>query len=228
MFATEAGIPEDGCQNLPGSCCLGTPRHEKENEMAAITSDIFSARPASERAAVVQNGRPKQPNVCDHDYAQLTRRQRDLSALESLFRGGPFYNLFDPGTASSQSKGSVPLARPDRDSVGPQYHFSEQAKEILQHAAEHAVQYGKCEVDTEHLLYELPRSEAVQAIVKQFNISVDDLCGPIGANFPVGAQSEPPGGQIAVSPRVKARSTAPHRLPPAGTFLCRPRARQLC
>ncbi|NLS18698.1 hypothetical protein HGP16_19300 [Rhizobium sp. P40RR-XXII] len=86
----------------------------------------------------------------------------------------------------------MPLARPDHDSVGPQHHFSEQAKEILQRAAERAVQSsGEREVDTEHLLYELPQSEAV---LKQFNISVDDLWGRIDANFPVGAQSEPPAG----------------------------------
>ena len=172
--------------------------------MAPIMCDICGARPASVRVAVVQNGRRKQLNVCDHDYTQLTRHQRTLSPLESLFRGGLFDNFFDAGGASPQGVAPAPVARPDRDAVDPQQHFSEQAKEILQRAAERAVQSGRREVDTEHLLYELPQSEAVQTILKQFKISIDGLRSAIDANFPAGEVSEPPAGQIAVSPRVKS------------------------
>ncbi len=58
--------------------------------------------------------------------------------------------------------------------------FSEQAKAMLQRAAERAVQGGRREVDTEHLLYVLPQSDAIQAIPKQFNVSPADLHAEIG------------------------------------------------
>jgi ATP-dependent Clp protease ATP-binding subunit ClpC len=97
------------------------------------------------------------------------------------------------------------ISEPSRDAVDPQRHFSDQAKEILQRAAERAVQAGKREVDTEHLLYELPQSDVVQAILKRFKISVDDLRAEIEADFPSRAEDRAePSGQIGISPRVKS------------------------
>jgi hypothetical protein len=43
--------------------------------------------------------------------------------------------------------------------------MSEQAQEMLQRAADRAVQAGRGEVDTEYLLYELPNNDVVQAIL---------------------------------------------------------------
>lgn len=173
--------------------------------MAQARCDICRARPATVRVAVVQDGQQKQINVCDYHYAQLTRHQRMLSPLESLFRGGLFDDFFGGAQERPKAGGPAVPARADRESVNLDQHFSEQAKEILQRAAERAVQSGKREVDTEHLLYELPQSDAVQAILKQFKISVDDLRSAIDANFPADAAAAPPArGQIGVSPRVKS------------------------
>ncbi|WP_429925718.1 AAA family ATPase (plasmid) [Agrobacterium vitis] len=172
--------------------------------MARLICDICGARPASVRVAVVQNGRTKQLNVCDHDYAQLTRHQRTLSPLESLFRGGLFDDFFQPAQEPSANRQRRPSSD-DREAVNLEEHFSDQAKEILQRAAERAVQSGRHEVDTEHLLYELPQSDVVQALLKQFKINVDDLRGAIDANFPADAPEDAvPSGQIGVSPRVKS------------------------
>ncbi len=167
--------------------------------MAQLMCDICGQRPASVRVAVVQDGKRRQMNVCDYHYQQLTRHQRSLSPLESLFRGGLFDDFF--GGAEE-----APLGRPERDSesVNLEQHFSEQAKEILQRAAERAVQSGKREVDSEHLLYELTQSDVVQTILKQFKISVDDLRAEIDANFPATGGDGAEGKQIGVSPRVKS------------------------
>jgi len=54
----------------------------------------------------------------------------------------------------------------DRESIDINDYLSEQTKEFLQKAGEKAVELGKTEVDTEHLLYVLPESEVVQAILK--------------------------------------------------------------
>ncbi|CAM5766569.1 chaperone protein ClpB [Labrys miyagiensis] len=169
--------------------------------------DICGVRPATIRVAVVQNGHEKQLDVCDYHYSQLTRHQSALSPLEALFRGGLLDNFFGDGQESSPNPlggRRRPLA-PGREGLGLERHFSEQAKEILQRAAERAVQFGKREVDTEHLLYELPENDIVQAILKQFKISVDQLRGQIDANATKGDAKEPPeGGRIGVSPRVKS------------------------
>jgi ATP-dependent Clp protease ATP-binding subunit ClpC len=168
--------------------------------------DICNARPATVRVAVLQDGKQRDLNVCDFHYAQLTRHQRMLSPLESLFRGGLLDDFF--GTPTAQRGVSAPMeaiSEPSRDAVDPQRHFSDQAKEILQRAAERAVQAGKREVDTEHLLYELPQSDVVQAILKRFKISVDDLRAEIEADFPSRAEDRAePSGQIGISPRVKS------------------------
>ncbi|MFX6007099.1 Clp protease N-terminal domain-containing protein, partial [Acinetobacter baumannii] len=53
--------------------------------------------------------------------------------------------------------------------------FSDKAKELLQRAAENAVQSGRSEVDTEHLLNALLDSNVVLAILKQFKISPAEI-----------------------------------------------------
>ncbi len=168
--------------------------------------EICQARPATVRVSVIQNGQQRQLDVCDYHYAQLTRHQRALSPLESLFRGGLFDDFFEtggigarPGEARRQVRGA------DREAINLEQHFSKQAREILQRAAERAVQSGKREVDTEHLLYELPESDVVQTLLKQFKISVEELRSRIDANTTPGEAVEPaPEGQIGVSPRVKS------------------------
>lgn len=172
--------------------------------MAQLMCDICGARPASVRVAVLQDGQERQINVCDYHYGQLTRHQRMLSPLEALFRGGLFDDFF--GAAHESRRGQTASSKqPDRETINLEQHFSDQAKEILQRAAERAVQSGKREVDTEHLLYELPQSDVIQALLKQFKISVEDLRAAIDAAFPTATSGgDVPGGQIGVSPRVKS------------------------
>lgn len=172
--------------------------------MARIMCDMCGARPASIRVAVAQNGRQRQLNVCEYDYAQLIRHQRTLSPLESLFRGGLFDDFFKQSSDPSPTS-SMRLSRRDGETVKLEQHFSDQAKEILQRAAERAVQSGKREVDTEHLLYELPQSDVVQVLLKQFKVNVDDLKAAIEAQFPSSdEEASEIRGQIGVSPRVKS------------------------
>ncbi|WP_285295792.1 hypothetical protein [Aureimonas altamirensis] len=93
--------------------------------MAQLMCDICGQRPASVRVAVIQDGQRRQLNVCDYHYQQLSRHQRSLSPLESLFRGGLFDDFFGGADA--------PMGRPaqDRETVNLEQHFSEQAREIV-------------------------------------------------------------------------------------------------
>jgi ATP-dependent Clp protease ATP-binding subunit ClpC len=165
--------------------------------------DICGVRPASVRVTIAQDGQRRDIDVCDYHYTRLTRHQRYVSPLESLFGG-----MFDeasgfPARAAAPHRGSVSPARQEGTRI--EAHFSEQAKEILQRSAERAVQSGSREVDTEHLLYELPDSDVVVALLKQFKISTDDLRAYIDRHAPRSRTADTPhGAQLGVSPRVKS------------------------
>ncbi|MBW0448752.1 ATP-dependent Clp protease ATP-binding subunit [bacterium M00.F.Ca.ET.228.01.1.1] len=175
--------------------------------MAEHLCELCGVRPATIRVAVVQGGRRRQLDVCDYHYAQLTRHQRQISPLESLFRGGLFDGLLDAGmnevrAGRADSQRDAPVSK----GIDLQQHFSEQAKEILQRAAERAVQFGRREVDTEHVLYELAQTDTVQRILSSLKISASDLQHYIDTHAPKGeaTQKLPEGADISVSPRLKS------------------------
>src|SRR5574340_1179669 len=80
------------------------------------------------------------------------------------------------------------------------------AKELLQRAAEKAVEFGKRDVDSEHLLYVLADNDVVQAILKPFKISPQELKDYIDEHAPRGTAEAGKERQteIGVSPRVKS------------------------
>ncbi|MGL4286278.1 MAG: ATP-dependent Clp protease ATP-binding subunit [Phreatobacter sp.] len=82
--------------------------------------------------------------------------------------------------------------------------FSDKAKELLQRAAENAVQSGRSEVDTEHLLNALLDSNVVLAILKQFKISPAEIGQQIERHAAATATTPPlKQKEVGVSPRVK-------------------------
>ncbi|MGK2740145.1 AAA family ATPase [Tepidicaulis sp. LMO-SS28] len=172
--------------------------------MAQSLCDICNERPATVRVTVIQNGARKQLDVCDYHYAQMTRHQQYVSPLEALFRG----SLFDDLLQGSPLRGASATASPEvsaREGMNLQRHFSDQAKEILQRAAERAHQYGQNRIDTEHLLYELAGSDVVRTVLKQFKISPDDIRQHIEANAErAELQDESEDREMSVSPRVKS------------------------
>ena len=153
-------------------------------------------RPATVRVAVLRDGRRRYIDVCDYHYAQLTRHQRTLSPLESLFRG-------------AQQEGAAPQGVQQEVEAGDgaivERYFSDVARELPQRAAERAMQYGRREVDTEHLLYGIAGNEAGAAMLKRLGIDPDDVRAYIDANA---QKRESPHatdeGRIAVSPRLKS------------------------
>ncbi|MBB3257694.1 ATP-dependent Clp protease ATP-binding subunit ClpC [Paraburkholderia bannensis] len=165
--------------------------------MAQFNCDICGVRPASVRVAVLQDGRRRFLDVCDYHYAQLTRHQRTLSPLESLFRAAQQQAEAAPGQTPTHTMEAGDGAIVER-------HFSDVARELLQRAAERALQFGRREVDTEHLLYELAGNEAGAAMLTRLGIEPTDVRAFIDANAqkrdPVAAGDE---GRVAVSPRLK-------------------------
>jgi ATP-dependent Clp protease ATP-binding subunit ClpC len=175
--------------------------------MAQQVCDICHKRPATVRVTVLENGRRKPLDVCDYDYNRLTRHQQYISPLESLFQDGLLDDFFGDRSDGSlfNTLGRTRSVR-DRETINLNDYLSEQTKEFLQRAAEKAIEFGKQEVDTEHLLYVLPESEVVQAILKQFKLSADDLRRYIDQNASRGEldEDEEEDTEIGVSPRVKS------------------------
>ncbi|WP_343676911.1 ATP-dependent Clp protease ATP-binding subunit [Paraburkholderia heleia] len=175
--------------------------------MAQHMCSICGARPATVRVAIVQEGQRRQADVCDYHYSQLTRHQRQLSPLESLFSGGLFNDFLGfAGRAPRRFEDfSVASGGPEHNGVDLAEHFSDQSKELLQRAAERALQRGKREVDTEDLLYELSQSDIVETLLSAFRLSSEALRSSIeGCTLDQSPRQTPAGGMMAVSPRLKS------------------------
>ncbi|WP_211596756.1 ATP-dependent Clp protease ATP-binding subunit [Phreatobacter stygius] len=172
--------------------------------MSHSLCDICGERPATVRITVVQDGERRPLDVCDYHYAQLTRHQRYVSPLEALFGSGAFGLS---SQAPQEPQPAVPrrgFGGAERDALNLERRFSDKAKELLQRAAERAVQSGKREVDTEHLLQALLESNVVLAILKQFKISPAELSQQIDRHSAaVAATGSSKQSEVGVSPRVK-------------------------
>jgi len=179
--------------------------------------DLCGVRPATVRARVTRDGRTEDLNLCEIDYRRLAARQRSASPLESLFGGRS--SLFDDffgedgffgsrmgGTGGGAGEERAFEQTPERAArrMGePEDRFSEHAKEILQSAAERAIQSGRREVDTEHLLYALTDSDVVRTVLEQFKVSIDDLRRQIEQDSPHGDAGDQT-KEVGVTPRVKS------------------------
>ncbi|MFZ1360470.1 MAG: AAA family ATPase [Candidatus Saccharimonadales bacterium] len=166
--------------------------------------DICGIRPATRRVQVTQNGRTQQLDVCDTDYAKLRNQAGMTSPFESLFSGSsdPFATLQQAGEH---------YAAP-RQSRGIQDVISDTAKELIQRAGGVAHDFGRSEVDTEHLLYALAGSDVVGEILKQYKLKPADVKGYIDANAPKGNVKDVSDQQeMDVSPRVKSVLTDAYR-----------------
>ncbi len=179
--------------------------------------DLCGIRPATVRVRVSRNGRGEILDLCDMDYERLAARQRSSSPMESLFgrRGGLFEEFFGDdvfgrsaanGADGAADNAVFPEPRARRgggDEAGDR--LSEHAKELLQGAARQAVELGRQEVDTEHLLLALAESEVVKTLFDQFKVSLDDLRRQVLQEAPRGKASERAGesDEIGVTPRVK-------------------------
>ena len=144
--------------------------------MADGICDICGIRPATVRTTVTVDGRREVLELCDLDYRRLARQQRSSSPLESLFggRGGSLLDDFfgdrlgeerEDGSGAGGGGTPIPVrSAGGRRRGGPDLaeRLSEHAQELLQRAARTAVEFGRREVDTEHLLLRAARERRGQ------------------------------------------------------------------
>lgn len=128
--------------------------------------DVCKSRPATFRTEVLVNGERRIVDLCDEDYRKLARRLgRNTSPLESLFGRSSLFDeffgdspfggsLFDRLGSSNEGRSLPvgPLSRqPRRGGINIADRLSEQANSPLQKAVQKAHDFGRSEVDTEHL-----------------------------------------------------------------------------
>lgn len=143
-------------------------------------------QPATVRVEANLNGRHSTMLLCDDHYRQLVRQQkRTVSPLEALFGsrsglfedflGSDFFRIGDDATpvaadtddvvdASFGEPAAAGSGAPRRRGSGLASRISEQSEALLQEAAKHAAEFGRSEVDTEHLLLALADSDVVKTI----------------------------------------------------------------
>lgn len=150
--------------------------------------DVCGIRPATVTAEVIQDGERRVLHLCGLDYARL-RDEEWPSPWESLLEG--FLS---------------PRRRPEREAADLGAFLSEESRELLHKAARVAVDFGKREMDTEHLLYALTGSEAAGEVLRRANLNPQDVRGYIEHNAPRGTLQPGRGETVRVgmSPRVKA------------------------
>ena len=179
---------------------------------------VICGKPATTQVTVTENGERRQVALCDEHNAELVENQElAASPLEALFReGGMFERLLgDMGSPfermeSAGGRRRAPQAAPrgrSREAVDLQSFLSEAAANALQAAAEKALELGKDEVDTEHLLLALADSEVIHEILREFKLSPQDLRADIEENAPRGTRKASAGKgpvQMGVSPRAKS------------------------
>lgn len=149
--------------------------------------DVCGIRPATVEVEVGEGRQRSVHHLCDHCYAQL--RQEEWFSPWDLF--GDFFS---------------PRRWPDREAVDIGSYLSDPARQALQDAARVSVAFGKKEMDTEHLLIALTEDEAIQELLRGFQVKPEDIRAYIEHNAPRGTFQAQRGETVKVgmSPRVKA------------------------
>lgn len=163
--------------------------------------DIDHERPAIATVTVLRNGRRETLNLCDEHYIAYQRQQ----TRSPFFSGSSLFDDFFNDTSSFSDLSSrlgYPLPR-HREAIDISQFFSEHTKELIQQAGKKAVDFGRREIDTEHLLSALIDNDVIQTIFKQFKINPTDLREYIEANTPKGEPINAETVELSISPRFK-------------------------
>ncbi len=181
----------------------------------SVLCDICHQRPATVQVRVREDGRETTLNVCEQDYERLRAQEQRSPLGRDMFGGSLFEgfgdDFFDRFFAPSVRRRRMPRW-PEREVVDINEYLSEQAQEVLQQAARHAVESGARNIDSEHLLTALADNDVVQAILKRFNLSPEEMKRQVAELAPQPKRREGrEGEQVGVSPRVKAALEAAFR-----------------
>uniref|UniRef100_A0A7V3J9L1 ATP-dependent Clp protease ATP-binding subunit n=1 Tax=candidate division CPR3 bacterium TaxID=2268181 RepID=A0A7V3J9L1_UNCC3 len=163
--------------------------------------DLCGENPATIKVTTIQNGRKRVLNVCRECYTKRLKRGRAYSPLESLF----FDDWFEDFWGSDFRSPFEESEESERESIDVGDYLSNTSKDLLQEAARKAVDFGKNQVDTEHLLYVLLDNETVKEILKKFKLNSQEIKVYIENNAPRGNfKPDREKVEVEISPRLKS------------------------
>jgi ATP-dependent Clp protease ATP-binding subunit ClpC len=168
--------------------------------------EICNERQATGYLKMTKGGQEQLKKICDSCARQLMRRNRYGGPLDSFLGGrGRLEDIFgDLANEFPEFESELGYPMPRREAVEISQYFSEITKQVIQKAGEIAVEFGRNQLDTEHLLYALVDNDVVHEILRQFKISPEDLKSYIDMNAPKGQRIEEEKVELTITPRIKS------------------------
>ena len=142
--------------------------------MATTMCEIDGRRPAVATVRIRQNGEERSIAVCEEHLRELQGQNR--GAARSPFGGRSLFDEFfsdffgdsgvldrTPGTAGATT------TRPRRpaEQIDITQYFSDATRQLLQRAAQRAMEWGSLDVDSAHLLWAATQDEVVRHVLQQ-------------------------------------------------------------
>src|SRR6187399_1914885 len=144
--------------------------------MATTMCEIDGRRPAVATVRIRQNGEERTIAVCEEHLRELQGQSR--GAARSPFGGRS--SLFDEflsdflgdsafGGRGPGAEGGTTTTRPRRpaEQIDVTQYFSDATRQVLQHAAQKAMEWGSLDVDSTHLLWAATQDEVVRHVLQQ-------------------------------------------------------------
>ena len=143
--------------------------------MATTMCEIDGRRPAVASVRIRQNGEERTIAVCEEHLRELQGQSR--GAGRSPFGGRSLFDEFfsdffgDSGLGSRTpgAAGGTTTTRPRRpaEQIDVTQYFSDATRELLQRAAQKAMEWGSLDLDSTHLLWAATQDEVVRHVLQQ-------------------------------------------------------------
>ncbi|MFH1354502.1 MAG: AAA family ATPase [bacterium] len=162
--------------------------------------DRCQSRQAGLKVTRTINSQPEEYNLCHACAEELGITARNTASPFGAFPGFPDNPFFGRG----QHEHGAPLSRPPTEQVNILDAFSDRAKQVVQKAAQAAIEAGSPALDTEHLLIGVAEEEEVgRQILKNMDIEPDELIGYLKENMIKDEKKYSKGVAPDLSPRAK-------------------------
>ena len=144
--------------------------------MATTMCEIDGRRPAVATVRIRQNGEERTIAVCEEHLRELQGQSRGAGAVAVRWRSSLFDEFFSDFFGDSGLGGRTPGAaggttttRPRRpaEQIDVTQYFSDATRELLQRAAQKAMEWGSLDLDIDHLLWAATQDEVVRHVLQQ-------------------------------------------------------------
>jgi ATP-dependent Clp protease ATP-binding subunit ClpC len=178
--------------------------------MATQMCDVCGIRPAVATVRrTLPDGTVEEQRLCQLHLAEAQRGGSSpfsgLGGRGSLFDDF-FSDFFDRGSAGSPLSGGggdAPATRPRRgvEQVDVTEFFSDATRELLQRAAQRAMEWGSLDLNTEHLLWAAAQDDLVASVIRQADGDPQAIADQI-------EEEAEPGGRSDVAPSLSPEAKA--------------------